>query len=88
MKVLKFGAIWCTECIVMKSIWDEIEDEIFDFDTEYFDADEHQDIFAEHEVETIPTYVFLDDGGNEVERLKGIQNKDDIIDIINENLEQ
>ena len=88
MKVLKFGAIWCTECIVMKSIWDEIEEKILDFDTEYFDADEHQDVFNEYEIETIPAFVFLDDSGNEFERLKGVQNKDEILEIIEENLEK
>ena len=40
MKVLKFGAIWCKECLVMRPMWGEIEKEIPDLETEYHDADE------------------------------------------------
>ena len=28
MKVLKFGAVWCPECLVMRPLWEEIEKEI------------------------------------------------------------
>ena len=28
MKILKFGAVWCMQCLVMRPIWEEIEAEI------------------------------------------------------------
>lgn len=86
MKILKFGAIWCSECIVMKSIWDEIEEEIFDFDTESFDADEHYDDFKKYDIEKIPVYIFMDDNGSEVARLEGPQNKEDIVELLDEHI--
>ncbi len=86
MKVLKFGAIWCSECIVMKSIWDEIEEEIFNFDTEYFDIDEHYEEFKKYEIEKIPVYIFMDDNGSELVRLEGAQNKDDLLDLLDEHI--
>ena len=37
MKVLKFGAIWCNGCLVMKPRWAQIEEENSWLETEYFD---------------------------------------------------
>jgi len=70
----------------MKSIWDDIEEEIFDFDTESFDADEHYDKFKKYEIEKIPVYIFMDDNGSEVARLEGAQNKEDIIELLDEHI--
>ena len=42
MKVLKFGAIWCSGCLVMKPIWKEIEEELNCLDTEYIDVYENK----------------------------------------------
>ncbi len=86
MKVLKFGAIWCKECLVMKPMWTEIENEIKGFDAEYFDADEHEEKLKEYNVSDVPTFIFLDKNGKEIERLKGAQNKEELIKLVKENL--
>lgn len=88
MKVLKFGAIWCTECLVMKPMWAAIEAEIPELETEYYDADEAKDIVNRYKVEDIPAFIFLDQNGKEFLRLKGIQNKDDLLKIVKDNLEK
>jgi thiol-disulfide isomerase/thioredoxin len=42
MKVLKFGAIWCPSCLIMRPRWQEIEKENPWLKNEYFDFDENK----------------------------------------------
>lgn len=72
----------------MRSMWEEIENEIPELITEYFDADMDAEKTAEHGVEKIPTFVFLDKSGKEILRLNGVQNKDDLIQKVKENLDK
>lgn len=88
MKVLKIGAVWCKECLVMKPMWEEIEKSIPGFEAEFFDADESPDILEKHSVKDIPTFIFFDKEGGEILRLTGIQNKDELIKIVKENLDK
>ena len=88
MKVLKFGAIWCKECLVMKPLWAEVEEEIKELKTEYVDADEHPEILKQYGIKEIPVFIFLDKDDNEIQRLEGVQNKEELIKIIKENLEK
>ena len=88
MKVLKFGAIWCKECIVMRPMWEEIEETLPELKTEYFDADLNADKLKEYNVTDIPVFIFLDKDGNEFKRLKGVQNKKDLLKISQENLDK
>lgn len=86
MKVLKFGAVWCKECLVMKPMWAEIEAEIPELKTEYYDADENSEVLKDYDIKNIPTFVFLDKDGKEFLRLDGVQNKDELAKIVKENL--
>ncbi len=86
MKILKFGAIWCTECIVMKPMWQEIEKELPELKTEYHDADENPEIIKKYNITNLPVFIFLDKDGNEFLRLKGVQNKKDLLEIVKNNL--
>lgn len=84
MKVLKFGAVWCAECVTMKPKWQEIESEMSELETEYYDADENSDMVEKYNVEKIPTFIFLDSNGEELIRLSGLQSKDHLKEKINE----
>ena len=88
MKVLKFGAIWCKECLVMKPIWGEIEEEISELKTEYFDADMDSEVLKKYGIKDIPVFIFLDKEEKEIMRLEGVQNKGDLINIVKENLDK
>ena len=88
MKILKFGAVWCKECLVMKPMWAEIEGEISELKTEYYDADENSEALEKYNVNDIPAFIFLDKNEKEFSRLQGVQNKDDLIKIIRENLDK
>ena len=71
MKVLKFGAVWCTSCLIMKPRWEKIEQEHDWLETKYYDADEHQELMDQYGIKSIPCFIFLDKAGDELERLVG-----------------
>lgn len=86
MKVLKFGAVWCSGCLVMKPRWAEIEAENPWLHTEMHDFDEDKAIVEKYGItDVLPVFVFLDKKGDEFMRLNGEVAKDKIVDIINEN---
>ena len=86
MKVLKIGAEWCLGCIVMKPIWQEIEKEHKWLKTEYFDFDKEREIVEKYDItDTLPTFIFLNNSGEEFLRLQGEPSKKELIKIILQN---
>lgn len=86
MKILKFGAVWCPGCLVMKPRWKEIEAENPWLSTEYHDYDIDKDVVRAFNIEnTLPTFVFLDKYDQEFLRLNGEIDKDRLVEIINAN---
>lgn len=88
MKVLKFGAIWCKECLVMRPLWEEIEKEMPELQTEYYDADESPELLKKHDIKDIPAFIFLDKEDKEFLRLQGAQNKESLVKVIKENIDK
>ncbi len=84
MKVLKFGAVWCNGCIIMKPRWQEIEAEHDWLETEYYDVDQDKDMAEQYEIEDVPTFVFLDEDGQELERMTGEHDKQVLVNKITE----
>ena len=82
MKVLKIGASWCSGCKVMKPRWEEIEKENPWLETEFILVDEHPEIMKEYQIESLPTFIFLDKEGKEIERVSGIIEKEKILELI------
>ena len=86
MKVLKFGAVWCSGCLVMKPRWKKIEEENSWLKTEYYDYDNDKGIVEKYKIDkTLPTFVFLDKEEKEFLRLNGEIDKDKLIKLINQN---
>jgi len=89
MKVLKFGAVWCPGCIIMKPRWKEIETENPWLQTEYHDFDQDKEAVNKYNItDTLPTFIFLDKDGNELLRLNGEIDKNKLIEVINQNKEK
>jgi thiol-disulfide isomerase/thioredoxin len=88
MKVLKFGSLWCTECLVMRPMWKEIEEAVPGLITENYDADENEEELKRYGVKDIPVFVFLDKDNREFMRLEGVQNKEDLIKVVKENIDR
>lgn len=86
MKILKFGAVWCPGCLIMKPRWKEIEAENPWLATEYYDFDTDKEAVRTFNIDsTLPTFVFLDKNNRELLRLNGEIDKDKLIKIINAN---
>lgn len=85
MKILRIGADWCPECIIMRLRFAEIQKEIPDLKTEFIDIDQNPEIKKEWKIEGIPTFIFLDNQGQEFLRLQKLIEKEDLIKIITEN---
>ncbi len=85
MKVLKFGALWCNGCLVMKPRWSEIEKENPWLKTEYFDFDKDKKQVSKHGIDSgvLPVFIFLDKNGQELLRLSGEVDKKDLVSTIN-----
>jgi len=89
MKVLKFGAVWCSGCLVMRPIWQEIEKENSWLKNEYYDFDKDKEEVTKWKIDkNLPTFVFLDKGGKEFLRLHGEISKKELLKIINENMDR
>lgn len=87
MKIIKIGSTWCSACIIMKPIWEEIEKEI-KLNTEYYDFDIYEDELKEkYQIgDKLPIIIFLDDNGKELTRIIGEVKKDDLLKKIKEYL--
>lgn len=80
MKILKFSAIWCSGCIIMKKIMKEIEEEYKNIEIESYDYDMDEDMVEKYNIgEIIPVLVFLDKENNEIGRLIGEKRKFEIV---------
>ncbi len=87
MKVLKFGAVWCNGCLVMRPRWQEIEKENPWLKTEYFDFDQNKKMANKYGIVSgvLPVFVFLDKEEKEILRLDGEIEKAELLKIIAEN---
>lgn len=80
MKILKFNAIWCSGCIVMKKIMKEIEEEYPNIVIESYDYDMDEEMVNKYNIgDIIPVLVFLDENGSEIGRLIGEKRKKEVI---------
>jgi len=71
MKVLKYGAVWCSDCSFMMSRWQEIEKENPWLKTEYHDFDKDEEMVEKYKITKPPTFIFLNKEEKEFLRLHG-----------------
>lgn len=83
MKIIKIGSSWCSGCIVMKKVWEEIDKEV-KLNTTYYDFDIYEDMLKEkYQIgDKLPIIIFEDENGNELERIVGEIKKADLLDKI------
>ncbi|HOY46918.1 MAG TPA: thioredoxin family protein [Candidatus Dojkabacteria bacterium] len=82
MKVLKFGAVWCPGCLVMRPLWQEIEKEWPELLTEYYDVDENKELVKAYAIKEFPCFIFLSKDNTELHREYGEVSKDKLIKFI------
>lgn len=69
--VLMFSADWCKYCKIAKSDLLENQDEVSSWNVEVVDADTSREMVKEYRVKTLPTFIYLNDAGEEVDRVTG-----------------
>ncbi len=80
MKILKFNAIWCSGCLVMKKTMKEIEELYPNIEIESYDYDMDTEQVEKWNIgEIIPVLIFTDENYNEISRLVGEKTKKEII---------
>tara|TARA_R110000824_G_scaffold243187_2_gene431803 strand:+ start:55 stop:291 length:237 start_codon:yes stop_codon:yes gene_type:complete len=63
-----FSATWCVPCKTFKPV---LISEVDEDKLEIFDIEKNQDIATERGVRSIPTTIFYDEDGDEINRLVG-----------------
>ena len=80
MKILKFNAVWCSGCLVMKKTIKEIQELYPNIEIESYDYDMDQEEVEKWNIgEIIPVLIFVDENNNEISRLVGEKTKKEII---------
>jgi thioredoxin 1 len=76
----EFGAHWCIPCREMKQVMADLKashgDQV-EFRMVY--VDEEKPLFGEYKIVAIPTQVFLDSSGKEVDRHLGALTKEEVL---------
>ena len=80
MRILKFNAIWCSGCLVMKKTMNEIKDLYPNIEIESYDYDMDPEMVEKWNIgEIIPVLIFTDENYNEISRLIGEKTKKEIV---------
>ena len=83
MRILKFSAVWCPGCLVMKSVWNEILKEFSNIDITEYDYDLDEDMVEKYNVgDKLPVVIIIDDNNNEIKRIIGEKKKEELIEFI------
>jgi thiol-disulfide isomerase/thioredoxin len=82
--IVVFSADWCPDCVVIKPLLPEIEEEFQTYKFYYVDRDEHLDLCERFNIFGIPSFIAFNDG-EEVGRYvdKDRKTKQQIVNFIN-----
>ena len=83
MKIIKIGSSWCSGCIVMRRVWEEVEKEVT-YQSEYYDFDIYENMLKEQYNigDKLPIIIFLDKNNQELDRIIGEIQKDELLNKI------
>lgn len=85
MKIIKFGAVWCPGCLVMRPVWKEVLKDYPNLDITEYDYDMDEELVENYNVgDKLPVVIMLDNNGKEIKRLIGERKKEEIIQFIKE----
>ncbi len=65
--------------------WEEVEKEYPWLETEMIKIDDHPEIMKEYQLHQLPTFIFLNQAGEEIERLTGEVEKEILVKAVLEN---
>ena len=82
MKLVRFTALWCADCIVMRPRWEKTFNDRSDIIIEDFDFDDHEEEAKKYRITRVPQLIVLDEENVEHVRLVGMQDQDSIDDLV------
>ena len=81
MEIVKIGAMWCSGCLIMNKIFQEIIDER-KINIKSLDIDMDEEEVLKYEPgEVLPVYIFFKNN-KEIYRMVGEHSKEEILDIL------
>jgi thiol-disulfide isomerase/thioredoxin len=86
MKIIKFTALWCADCIVMRPMWQEVRQAYPDLVIEEYDFDDDADEAKAFGITNVPTTIYQSESGEVLERQTGMQNKAGLLESVERNL--
>lgn len=85
-KILKFSAVWCNPCNILKKTFEEVlkMEEFKNIEVIELDVDDvnNNELCFKHQVRSIPTLVMLDENDNVINKVMGAVPKNNLIDIL------
>lgn len=72
-----FTADWCAPCKKTRPIVEELNHELPDAKFQIIDSDSEIDMVKAFNIKSIPTFILMENG-NEIARISGAQNKEDL----------
>lgn len=83
MKVIKITALWCSGCLIMNKVWNEVLEKR-NIETVSLDYDMDEDEVTKYNPgKILPVFIFFKDD-KEVQRVIGEKTVDEMINIIDE----
>ena len=85
--MVDFWAEWCGPCRMLGPVLEDVADEVADVTIVKVNVDDNSELSAQYGVRSIPA-VFVLRGGEQVDKFVGLKNKNEVIDIILNNLDK
>lgn len=83
MKVIKITALWCSGCLIMNKVWNQVLEQK-QIETINLDYDMDEDEVAKYNPgKILPVFIF-EKNGKEIKRVIGEKTVDEMLNIINE----
>lgn len=82
MRIIKFTALWCADCIVMRSAWKKVVAQFPNLEIVDFDYDTDETAVAERQIKKVPLTIFESAGGEELVRKEGMMDFEEIVKVI------
>lgn len=83
MRVIKITAIWCSACLIMNKVWDNILKK-YNIETTSLDYDMNEDEVGKYNLgDILPVFIFFKDD-IEVKRICGEVKEEELVKIIKE----
>jgi len=85
-KVIDFFGEWCSPCRAYKPTFDKVSkmDEFGDIEFQELDVDENEDLAVKYGIRGVPSTIFINNKGEMIDRLAGLQTEDALVSKIRE----